>query len=93
MHRDGRIPRVLQESERGIRQTNVGSKKCRPEKKPRAGDRKQQPDAAFWLCCEKAKGAFLTLQQRNACMAYMDYKRLCDRYVVERKMLRLAARR
>ena len=54
--------------------------------------RKQQPDAAFWLCCEKAKGAFLTLQQRNACMAYMDYKRLCDRYVVERKMLRVSSK-
>lgn len=52
---------------------------------------KHQPDAAFWTACEKAKGAFLTLQQRNACMAYMDYKRLCDRYIVERKMLRVSS--
>lgn len=54
--------------------------------------RKHQPDAAFWTCCEKTKGAFLTLQQRNACMAYMDYKRLCDRYIVEKTMLRLTSK-
>ena len=52
---------------------------------------KQLPDVVFWIACEKAKGAFLTQQQQNICMAYMTRKRYCDRYIVEKMIVRTSS--